>query len=59
MAQVKKALAKKEVTEEVEATVKKTKKTEEVQVPEKLVDKDPEKKKGFVGNLRKFFKREQ
>ena len=55
----KKAPAKKEVPADVETTVKKTKKTEEVQAPEKSEDKDPEKKKGFVGNLRKFFKREQ
>ena len=55
----KKAAAKKEVAAEVTTTEKKTKKAEEAQVSEKAVDKDPEKKKGFVGNLRKFFKREQ
>ncbi|HCM42500.1 MAG TPA: 50S ribosomal protein L17 [Candidatus Omnitrophica bacterium] len=57
---VKKAAAKKEgsVTDTAVAE-KKTKKSEEPKTEEKAVDKDPEKKKGFVGNLRKFFKREQ
>ncbi len=56
----KKAAAKKEaVAEAPVATEKKTKKAEAPKVEEKAVDKDPEKKKGFVGNLRKFFKREQ
>ncbi len=56
----KKAAAKKDVAAEAPvATEKKTKKAEAPKVEEKAVDKDPEKKKGFVGNLRKFFKREQ
>lgn len=52
------AAVKEEVTETVEKT-KKTKKVDVEKVEEPTADKDPEKKKGFVGNLRKFFKREQ
>ena len=55
----KKAATTKAVAAEAPKTEKKSQKVEEPQVKENLVDKDPEKKKGFVGNLRKFFKREQ
>jgi len=56
---VKKTTAKKDVAVDADVAEKKTKKSEETKATEKPVDTDPEKKKGFVGNLRKFFKREQ
>lgn len=56
----KKAPAKKDAAAaEVTTVEKKSKKAEEAKADEKSAEKDPEKKKGFVGNLRKFFKREQ
>lgn len=57
----KKAAAKKAVEAEPVKAEKKAPKAaavEETAPQEKPKDKDPEKKKGFVGNLRKFFKRE-
>ena len=55
----KKASTTKAVATEAPKAEKKAQKVEEPQVKENIADKDPEKKKGFVGNLRKFFKREQ
>lgn len=58
---VKKGAAKKDsvVKAEVETSEKKPSKKSEEVIEKKSDEKDPEKKKGFVGNLRKFFKREQ
>jgi len=56
---VKKVAIKGEPDADVVVAEKKSKKAEEAQVDKKAEEKDPEKKKGFVGNLRKFFKREQ
>lgn len=57
---VKKTPAKKaESVSEKKTETKTASKAEEAPVQTKKEDKDPEKKKGFVGNLRKFFKREQ
>lgn len=55
-AKVKKAASKKT---DSDTAVKSSPKAAETVSKEKSQDKDPEKKKGFVGNLRKFFKREQ
>ena len=55
----KKEVSKKTVDAEVSKAEKTSHKAEEAKAAESAVESDPEKKKGFMGNLRKFFKKEK
>ncbi len=55
----KKEVSKKTADAEVTKAEKLSQKAEETKSADNAADSDPEKKKGFIGNLRKFFKKEK